>query len=147
MDKFVSTNALGEALATGLLAYMVMMAGSQLIGLFLWSKLKGGRATFLFVTSLLFALFVFGFYGLDFMLTHVWIRTEDLGRPVVFGISLAFGLVLMLAPVVPMHFLFNDFISPDMMDDQALTALSDDEINPLDRQRKHLIERRNRRRL
>lgn len=133
---------LTQAVAVSLLAVPVMFAVSPLLGKYLDKAVTGRRGTFVLIVLTLYFGFMVCYYGFPFMSYFVWDLHETLWPSTITGIGMLLGLLWVLIPIIPLHYLVNETKSPLEVE---FENLSEEEMSPMDLKRKAYLEKKRQR--
>lgn len=141
MEILIDPKDLAEQLQFALAGYLVsVFIISPVLTIALLRLAKGRRGTFILVVLGLFLVFTLTFYGLGFLLRHVWVLTATLGENVINGVCLALGLLLILVLALPLRIALNEVPSPMQIEYESLT---EDQLTPQDIRRKEYLAKYN----
>ncbi len=139
MQTLINPDQLQAQLQYALISYFISaFIMSPILTLATWRFVKGRRGVFLMVTLGLFLVFTLVFYGLGFVMRHVWMRTEDWGEGVIFGLSLTAGLITILVLAIPLRIALNESVSPLQVEYEGL---GEEQMTPMDMRRKDHMTR------
>lgn len=120
----------------------VILIISPIIGGMMWRFASKRRGTFVAVTAFLYITFIFTFYGLNFLMRHVWLLEPAWGSNGIHGVALAVALTLILILAVPLRIAFNEEISPLQAE---FNKLPSNMMTPMDHRRRAEMAKRARR--
>lgn len=138
MEMFIDPDELRALLEIAGQGMLVMVLSMPIGAIFLGMALKGRRGTFVLLTTVMYLMFCIGFYGFDVFGHFVLEWDYELGDPVVRGIGLIIGLVLLAASWWVLRIYFND--APSILENE-FNNLPDAMMSPMDRRRKANMER------
>jgi uncharacterized membrane protein len=138
MDILIDSRELADLLRFGLTGYLIsVFIISPALTIAMLRLSKGRRGVFVMVVLGLLLVFVLAFYGVGFLLRHVWDIADAWGwdDAAINGVCLALALLLILFIALPLRLALNDEVSPLRREYESLT---DEQLSPLDiRRREH----------
>lgn len=139
MEILIDPKDLAQQMQFALTGYFVsVFIVSPVLTLALLRLSKGRRGVFIMVVLGLFLVFTLAFYGMGFLLRHVWVMTDTLGDNVIHGICLALGLLLILVLAIPLRIALNESPSPMQIE---YDNLAEEQMTPMDiRRKEHLAK-------
>lgn len=139
MEILIDPKDLAAQLQYALTGYLVsVFIVSPILTLALLRLSKGRRGVFMLVVLGLFMVFTLTFYGVGFLLRHVWVMTDTLGDNVIHGICLALALLLILVLAIPLRIALNEMPSPLQVE---YDTLPEEKMTPMDiRRKEHLAK-------
>lgn len=139
MQPLIDPNKLQAQLQYALTAYFISaFIMSPILTFATWRFARGRRGVFIMVTAGLFLVFTLVFYGLGFVMRHVWMRADEWGEGVIFGLSLTAALVTILLLAIPLRIALNESVSPLQSEYQEL---KEEQMTPMDIRRKEHMAR------
>lgn len=135
----VNTDAMSQSVTIALLAVPVIFVFATFLGKFLDKNLSGRRGTFVLILLTFYFGFLVCYYGFPFMSYFVWDLHETLWPSTITGIGLLLGLLWVLLPAIPLHYLVNEGKSQLEIEFENLTQ---EEMSPMDWKRKQHLEKK-----
>ena len=139
MEILIDPKDLAEQLQFALTGYLIsVFIVSPILTIALLRLSKGRRGIFVIVVLSLFLVFTLAFYGMGFLLRHVWVMTDTLSDNAINGICLALGLLLILVLAIPLRIALNETPSPMQIE---YDNLQEEQLTPMDiRRKEHLAK-------
>ncbi len=139
MGLGIGAQDLSEALAHGMVSYVIMVVCGLIYAVIAGRLIQGKVITFLFTASGLFALFVFPYYGLLFLMRD-WLHLDRAwGENAIHGASLTIALALLLLSWIVIHWYQQPMVSK--LEDET-EALKDEDLSQFDKTRRAYMGRK-----